>query len=126
MLAERKTQVEALLPAIERFSATTGAKTKILCGDFNDDPDSPALCKVVDRAAGFHDTYAEYHGSDPGLTWALQNPYVDPAGSNRDQRIDYIFTSGDLRTVDCSVVFDGKRLDLASDHFGVFCNLEFR
>jgi endonuclease/exonuclease/phosphatase family metal-dependent hydrolase len=126
MIAERKAQAEALLAAVAHFSSAGTAKAKILCGDFNDDPDSPAVRLVLDGGEGFHDTYAESNPDSPGFTYSLKNPYVDPS-TTIDQRIDYIFASSDLAPKDCAVVFDGSNgLDVASDHFGVFCHLEFR
>jgi endonuclease/exonuclease/phosphatase family metal-dependent hydrolase len=125
MVAERKAQVESLLPAIARFASAGAAKAKLLCGDFNDDPDSPAVRLLLDSGEGFHDVYAECHHDSPGFTWSLQNPYVDPS-TNRDQRIDYIFATDEIESKDCSVVFDGGDLNFASDHFGVFCHLAFR
>ena len=117
MTAERKAQAATLLIAIERDAT----KTRILCGDFNDDADSPALRLVSDGDAGFHDAYGACYPDHPGFTWSRQNPYVDPS-TTRDQRIDYIFASGDLKPDDCAVVFDGDNgLGFASDHFGVFC-----
>ena len=121
MTVERKAQVETLLAAIARHDT----KAKLLCGDFNDGPDSPAMRMVSDSGSGFRDAYVACHPDDSGFTWSLQNPYVDPS-TTRGQRIDYIFTSGDLMPKDCSIVFDGNGLDFSSDHFGVFCNLEFR
>ena len=121
MTAERKAQAQALLVAIEPYSTTA----KLLCGDFNDDPDSPAVRLLLGSGKGFRDAYAACHPDDPGFTWSVQNPYVDPS-TTRGQRIDYIFASGDLIPKDCSIVFDGNGLDFASDHFGVFCNFEFR
>jgi maltose 6'-phosphate phosphatase len=125
LMAERKAQVETLLAAIEGYSSANGAKAKLLCGDFNDDPDSPAVRLLLDSSEGFHDAYAECHRDDPGFTWSLQNPYVDPS-TTRGQRIDYIFASGELMPKDCSIVFDGNGLDFVSDHFGVFGHLAFR
>lgn len=125
-LAERKTQVDVLLPAIERYGSANKAQTKILCGDFNDDPDSPALRAVLDSGIGFRDSYADCRPDHPGFTWSRKNPYVHPS-TTRDQRIDYIFAAGSLAPKDYSVVFDGNNgLDLVSDHFGVFSNFEFR
>ena len=125
-LAERKTQVDVLLPAIERHRSANEAQAKILCGDFNDDPDAPALRAVLDSGIGFRDSYAECGRDNPGFTWSRKNPYVHPS-TTRDQRIDYIFSAGELTPKDCSVVFDGGNgRGLASDHFGVFCNFEFR
>ena len=118
MIAERKMQVEALLAALARFASTGAAKAKILCGDFNDDPDSPAVRLVSDSGAGFRDCFAACCPDQPGFTWSRNNPYVDPS-TIRDQRIDYIFASGDLTPKQCSVVFNGRG-GFASDHFGVF------
>ncbi len=123
-LAERKAQVDVLLPAIERYGMADQAK--ILCGDFNDDPNLPALRALLGSRIGFHDAFADCRAGDIGLTWSRQNPYVHPS-TTRDQRVDYIFAAGDLVPKDCSVVFDGNNgLALASDHFGVFGTLEFR
>ena len=116
-LAERKTQVDALLPAIENRDTRDAA---ILCGDFNDDPDSPALLAV---AGEFTDSFAACHPKEPGLTWVRQNPYVHPL-TERDQRIDYIFFTGALTALGCRVVFNDPAA-LASDHFGVFATFEF-
>ncbi len=124
MIAERKTQAAARLAALARFAQADAANANILCGDFNDDPESPAVRLVTDGGAGFQDVYAACHPGDPGFTWSLQNPYVDQS-TNRGQWIDYIFAAGGLRPRDCSIVFDANGLDFASDHFGVFCNLEF-
>ena len=126
MSAERKPQVATLLAAIESYGAVNGAKAKILCGDFNADPDSPALRLMSDSGEAFHDSYVACRPDDPGFTWSRKNPYLDPS-TIRDQRIDYIFATDDLASQDCAVVFDGGNgLDVASDHFGVFCNFEFR
>jgi endonuclease/exonuclease/phosphatase family metal-dependent hydrolase len=126
MIQERKAQVEALLAGITRYRSTDGVKAKILCGDFNDVPNSPAVRAVLNSEEGFHDVYGECHPSSFGFTYSHKNPYVDPS-STVDQRIDYIFASGDLVPKDCSVVFDGHNgLDFVSDHFGVFFSLAFR
>lgn len=117
-LAERKTQVDVLLPALERHGARDAT---ILCGDFNDDPDSPALCAVAGR---FTDVFAACHPSEAGLTWVRQNPYVHHT-AERDQRIDYIFSGGALAAQDCAVVFNDRNA-LASDHYGVFATFELR
>jgi endonuclease/exonuclease/phosphatase family metal-dependent hydrolase len=118
-LTERKTQVDVLLPAIERHGARDAT---ILCGDFNDDPDSPALCAVAGSRLGFRDAFAACRPNDAGFTWSRRNPYVHHT-TERDQRIDYIFSAGALTPRECAVVFtDGGAL--ASDHYGVFATFE--
>jgi endonuclease/exonuclease/phosphatase family metal-dependent hydrolase len=126
MVAERQRQAEMVLTAIEHRCSTGKQMAKILCGDFNDTADSPAVRAVMDGKEDFQDVFEECFPDFPGITYSCSNRYVDPAWT-LDQRIDYIFASRDLAVKDCSVVFDGNNgFDLASDHFGVFCNLAFR
>jgi endonuclease/exonuclease/phosphatase family metal-dependent hydrolase len=125
MARERRIQVDVLLAALKDYAASSSATAKVLCGDFNDTADAPAIRAVLDSAERFHDVYAERHPDTPGFTFFTRNKYVDPVWTV-DQRIDYVFTNSDISLADCSVVFDGKNgLDLVSDHFGVFCRLAF-
>ena len=124
MTWERKKQAEVLLSAIKQNRSKGMAA--ILCGDFNDVPDSPAIRTILDSDQQFRDVFAGCCPNNPGVTYSRRNHYVDPSWS-LDERIDYIFTSCDLTAHACSVVFDGANgLDLVSDHFGVFCNVTFR
>jgi endonuclease/exonuclease/phosphatase family metal-dependent hydrolase len=126
MIEERKRQAEMLLTAIKHHCSATRPMAKILCGDFNDTADSPAVRAVMDSGEGFQDVFAECFPNCQGTTYSCRNRYVDPSWT-LDERIDYIFASRDLVAKSCSVVFDGNNgFDLASDHFGVFCNLAFR
>lgn len=120
-LQERVAQAHVLLPAIERFASGRTAAGTILCGDFNDDLDSPVVRLIVEN--GFRDTFAQCRPREQGFTFSLSNPHVHRAHP-RDQRIDYVFVAGDLKADDCAVVFDGRNgFDLASDHYGLFCTL---
>jgi endonuclease/exonuclease/phosphatase family metal-dependent hydrolase len=124
LVQERRQQAETLLSAIGRLYP--GTLAKILCGDFNDVPDSPAVRAVVDSNQEFRDVFSERHPNQPGFTYSHNNRYVEPSWTV-DERIDYIFANRDVVPKDCSVVFDGSNgLDLVSDHFGVFGNLAFR
>ena len=128
MTQERRKQAEALLAALKdhRSGGREGEVATILCGDFNDVADSPALRAVLDSDESFHDVFADCHPSSPGFTYACRNQYVEPSWT-MDERIDYIFAAGNLVAKTCSVVFDGNNgLDFVSDHFGVFCMLAFR
>jgi endonuclease/exonuclease/phosphatase family metal-dependent hydrolase len=124
LIEERRQQAEALLAATERLY--TKIPTKILCGDFNDVPDSPAVRAVLDSQQEFRDSFAECHPGESGFTYLSKNRYVNRSWT-LVQRIDYIFTGRDVVSNDCSVVFDGSNgLDLVSDHYGVFGNFAFR
>lgn len=125
MIGERRKQAEVLLAAVKSLNPTQGI-AKILCGDFNDVQESPTVCSVLDSDEEFRDVFAECHPNDSGFTYSPRNPYVERSWSI-DERIDYIFVNRDLVPRDCAVVFDGNNgLEFASDHFGVFCNLDFR
>ncbi len=126
MTRERLAQVEALLDAVDRYCSATGIESVVLCGDFNDVPDSPAIRRMMDPVTGFHDAFADRHPGQAGFTYARANRYADPA-TTVDQRIDYIFASRDLVSKTCAVVFDGGAgLQVASDHYGVCCDLSRR
>jgi endonuclease/exonuclease/phosphatase family metal-dependent hydrolase len=126
MIQERQKQAETLLVSIKHSNSTEGAIAKLLCGDFNDVVDSPAVRTLLGSDENFHDVFAECHPNDPGFTYACRNKYVDPSWTV-DERIDYIFANRDLLPQECSVVFDGSNgFDFVSDHFGVFCRLAFR
>jgi endonuclease/exonuclease/phosphatase family metal-dependent hydrolase len=126
MIQERKKQAEMLLASIKHLGSTERAIAKILCGDFNDVVDSPAVRTLLDSDEDFQDVFAECHPNNPGFTYACRNRYVDPSWT-ADERVDYIFATRDLVPQVCSVVFDGSNgFDFVSDHFGVFCRLAFR
>lgn len=126
MVEGRRKQAQAVLAAIRRHDPNPGDCPKVLCGDFNDVADSPAIRLVLDDEAGFHDAFRECHSRSRGYTYSPpRNPYVDPIWTE-DQRIDYIFLTRGLKAKNCSVVFDNTRgLDFVSDHFGVFCSIQF-
>lgn len=125
MVEERRQQAQALLAAIRRQYPAPGGIAKIICGDFNDVADSPAVRAILESDDGFRDVFAERHPNSPGFTYTPRNPYVERSWTV-DERIDYVFASPNLEPKDCAVVFDGNNgLDFASDHFGVFCKLEF-
>ena len=122
----RKKQAQAVLTAIRRHDPKPGGCPKVLCGDFNDVADSPAIRLVLNDKIGFRDAFRECHPRSRGYTYSPpRNPYVDPSWTE-DQRIDYIFLTRGLKAKTCSVVFDNTRgLRFVSDHFGVFCNVQF-
>lgn len=127
MTQERKKQADAVMAAIKRYRSRGGEIATILCGDFNDVAESPSVRAILDGDEKFHDVFAECNPTGSGITYSSsQNRYVDPYWT-MDDRIDYVFISRDLVPKNCSVVFDGNNgLDIVSDHYGVFCTLDFR
>jgi endonuclease/exonuclease/phosphatase family metal-dependent hydrolase len=125
MTEERKSQVLALNRAIGDYRKKFAAQAVLVCGDFNDQPESPAIRAMLDGELERCDTFASCNSGREGHTFTAKNPYVDGA-IWPDWRIDYIFADGELEPIDCRVVFDGNDgLPIASDHFGVFCTLRF-
>jgi endonuclease/exonuclease/phosphatase family metal-dependent hydrolase len=125
MVEGRKKQAQTMLAAIRRHDSKSGDCPKVLCGDFNDVPDSPAVRLVLTDEIGFRDTFSECHPRSQGYTYSPRNPYVERSWTE-DERIDYIFLTRGLRAKDCTVVFNGARgLDFVSDHFGVFGSIQF-
>jgi endonuclease/exonuclease/phosphatase family metal-dependent hydrolase len=123
MTAERKAQVFALNRAIDEYRRRFDATSVVVCGDFNDQPPSPAIADMLAGGTRF-DAFAACHPGADGHTFTSRNPHVDGARWP-DWRVDYIFGEGELRPVDCRVVFDGETRGIASDHFGVLATLAF-
>ena len=125
MTRERSSQAAVVVSAIKDYGERLRVPSVVLCGDFNDAPDSPAIRTILDGDPGFLDAFASCHPQCQGRTFSSANHYVDPA-LEEDGRIDYIFAGGGLRVNRCKIVFDGRDgLEIVSDHFGLFCALEF-
>ena len=126
MISERNKQVKTLLTVLKRRGPKNAAHAKILCGDFNDVVKSPAVRTILKSEEEFSDAFAACHPRTAGFTYSPRNPYVEQSWTI-NERIDYIFVNRHLVSKKCTVVFDGtKGLDFASDHYGVFCSLDFR
>lgn len=101
----RAVQADSVADYIHR----SGAKSVIVCGDFNDHPLSYAhhtICR------GFTDCYVAA-GCGPGYSYDRNRMYV---------RIDHIFCSKDWRCYHCVV---DRKVQL-SDHYPVICTLKKR
>jgi endonuclease/exonuclease/phosphatase family metal-dependent hydrolase len=130
----RTRQVLAISERI-RMSAPPSGFPPILMGDFNAEPDSDeirflkGLTTIGDRGVCFVDCFAAAGDRSAGATFACRNPYADRAGEP-DRRIDYIFVRGPDprwrgRPLSARVVFEQPENGVyASDHFGVFAELQ--
>ncbi len=125
MTRERSSQAAVVAAAIKNYRDEFRTPSVVICGDFNDAPDSPAIRTILESNPELFDAFASRHPKCRGHTFSSQNRYVDPA-LEEDGRIDYIFAGGELRPSSCDIVFDGQNgLEIVSDHFGLFCTLEF-
>ncbi len=126
MKRERSSQAAMLMSALKDYCDQSPVPSVIVCGDFNDTPDSPAIKTILDGDYALSDAFASCNPECQGHTFSSRNSYADPA-PGEEGRIDYIFACGELRINGCEIVFDGRNgLDLVSDHFGLFCTLGFK
>ena len=105
--ANRKRAPQA--DAVAAYIRGSGAKSVIVCGDFNDHPLSYAHHTI---GKGLTDCFVA-GGNGPGYTYDHNRMYV---------RIDHIFCSKDWRCYSCYVDHNVK----VSDHYPVICTLKKR
>jgi endonuclease/exonuclease/phosphatase family metal-dependent hydrolase len=110
----------------------------IVGGDFNATPDTSSMRFWTGRTSldgtstDYRDCWESIHGSDPGLTFELQNPLsaIDEPNLDRGRRIDYVLVRcGDhgptLHIANCRRVMDQPVGGvMASDHYGVIADLK--
>ena len=89
--------------ALEVLGAIDSTRTVVLLGDLNASPGHPEMLRIA--GAGFVDAFAAAGPGGDGFTW--------PADA-LDQRIDYVWTSPDLRVSGYS-----RPVSTASDHLAV-------
>jgi endonuclease/exonuclease/phosphatase family metal-dependent hydrolase len=144
----RERQVLAIDEAIRGMGRGLTDAPQLLCGDFNAEPDSDemrflrGLTTLGERRTHFQDAWLRCHrepvrgdGPEQGITWSSENEHTRPLRSlDIDRRIDYILVTSRKRdgrgTVrDCHVVLreregEGKDSVCASDHFGLFAEVQ--
>jgi endonuclease/exonuclease/phosphatase family metal-dependent hydrolase len=111
---------------LEWLTAGPASDAQVLVGDFNADPDEPAVDRIL--GAGFRSAYADANGADPAVTWpsGLQAPAMDTDGE--PGCLDYIWIRGAVRASAARLAWDrpavGDPTLLPSDHFGLVAELE--
>lgn len=92
---------------------------QVLVGDFNDEPDTPAIQRV--RDGGWRDTYQLVHGdAAPPHT---MHDFQGAAYDRPHRKIDYIFVRGNITTHATQVVTDHDGPLYPSDHYFVLADL---
>jgi len=94
----------------------------VLCGDFNDTPDSqPVKTLLQADHVSFVDSWADA-GCGEGVTFSKNNTWADP-GLNPGRRIDHIFASG-VCIDSCELLFTSDdEWGRVSDHYGVLAQI---
>jgi endonuclease/exonuclease/phosphatase family metal-dependent hydrolase len=94
---------------------------QVLVGDFNSDPDSPAIRRITER---LRSAYAAIHGTEPELTAPTA---LSPHFGQHAVTIDFIFVNERVALHDARLAFDqphaaDDRL-FPSDHFGLLATI---
>lgn len=90
----------------------------ILSGDFNCGERNPAIKTVVEF--GLKDTYRLLNSSTKD-----EGTFNDFKGETNGERIDFIFTSKDFRTIESKILRKNYNGKYPSDHFPVFSRIRF-
>jgi endonuclease/exonuclease/phosphatase family metal-dependent hydrolase len=120
--AERDDQARQLL---EWLASGPETDAQIVVGDFNAEPDEPAVDRI--RSHGYRSAFAEANGADPPVTWpsGLQAPGMDTDGD--PGCLDYIWLRGGIRALSARLAFDrpavGDPTLYPSDHLGLSAEL---
>jgi endonuclease/exonuclease/phosphatase family metal-dependent hydrolase len=126
----RQAQVHAL--ASTTTPPTPERLPRVLCGDFNAEPTSDEIRMLTGHTrvpvAGivFQDAWQAAGDGSAGHTWSHRNPEA-AKGRFGDCRLDYVFVQWHGRgCILRTEVIEGDRPDgvWASDHFGVFTELD--
>lgn len=133
----REKQVVELDTFVKEMSSPDSPIPPVVCGDFNAEPDSTEIrwltgSGTIDGASTYYmDAWRVAPGRGDGYTWDNRNTNA-AAEREPDRRIDYIFSGYDKdrpkgagRVAFAAVVCDRALTGaFASDHFGLFAEIE--
>ena len=96
---------------------TERAASLLLLGDFNNEADSLGYQLVKNSSLQLQDSFL---AATKTIGEASVVKAIDGWQDNQTAlRIDYVFASQNEQPVEYEVVFDGQRLPIVSDHFGI-------
>ena len=95
---------------------------KILMGDFNTDANGNPEDYQNILNQGLFDTYILAEKKDSGVT--VDKGIHGWAQDKSKKRIDYIFSTKEIKVKESKVIFNGKNKGVVSDHFGVEVEIE--
>jgi endonuclease/exonuclease/phosphatase family metal-dependent hydrolase len=125
MQPESPLRIAQLGMVLDEFSAADWVSPQahsVLMGDFNATDDEPAIELTCER---LQDAYRALHPKDPGYTWVRTNPMNQHWKDMSDRRLDYIFCPKGVKVRRAEVILDKPAPVFASDHFGLFVELEW-
>ena len=104
---------------LSRIAAHKGTGPVVLTGDFNA-PEADPLHAAI-KEAGFGDVWRSLNASTPPEEAGTFNQFT---GVKNGSRIDYIYTTSDLKGSDSEIIRSSKNGVYPSDHFPVRATLE--
>jgi endonuclease/exonuclease/phosphatase family metal-dependent hydrolase len=133
----RETEVVELDDFVKETSSKHSPIPPVICGDFNAEPDSTEIRfltgghAIDGRSTYYQDAWRVAPGKGDGFTWDNRNTNA-AVEREPDRRIDYIFSGWDpnrpkgagriaFSAVVCDRALTGA---FASDHFGLFAEIE--
>jgi endonuclease/exonuclease/phosphatase family metal-dependent hydrolase len=125
MPAESPLRIAQLGMVLDEFSAAdwvSPTARAVLMGDLNATEDEPAIELVCER---LQDSYRSLHPDEPGYTWMRSNPMNRGWKNMPNRRLDYIFCPKDVKVRRAEVILNDPAPVFASDHFGLFAELEW-
>lgn len=125
MPPESPLRIAQLGMVLDEFSAADWVHPNsraVLMGDFNATEDEPAIELACER---LQDAFRVRHPSQPGYTWLRTNPMNRGWKNMPDRRLDYIFCPKGVKVRRAEVILNTPAPVFASDHFGLFAELEW-
>jgi endonuclease/exonuclease/phosphatase family metal-dependent hydrolase len=133
----REKEVVELDEFVKRVSSDQSLIPPVICGDFNAEPDSTEIrfltgnATIDGKSTYYQDAWRVAPGRGDGYTWDNRNTNA-AVEREPDRRIDYIFSGwgterpkGAGRIAFAAVVCDRSLTGaFASDHFGLFAEIE--
>ncbi len=104
---------------LSRIAATKPAGPVILTGDFNAPPADPLHAAIL--ASGLEDSWLTLHANVPA---GQTGTFHDFTGATDGPKIDFIYTSPDLKVLETEILHTAKDGNYPSDHFPVRATLE--
>lgn len=107
----REEQARMLVEASQSFDRI--GIPQLLTGDLNADLNNRAIALL--KEGGWQDTHAAVHGpKDPGYTF---HGFLGERREKKGNKIDWIFTRGDVKTTATKIIRDGRDGRYPSDHY---------
>ena len=118
----REAKAEQTKVVIQETGQYAEGFPQILCGDFNSGRKDPPYQLLTE--AGWHDAYEDIHGKEETGSTAHSWKPERLSGPKTGRRIDFVYSRGEVRTIDAAIVKDAPGGIWPSDHFFMYAVFE--